>query len=77
MLTQVEKYANVEEAYNAHPIPIELKVEEKLKISKQALSERDNQRNWQMSYSPNHHRSRTLLRNRRNRSPPGDIIIHL
>lgn len=29
MLAQIDKYANIEKAYNAHPVPTEAKVEEK------------------------------------------------
>lgn len=40
MLTQVEKYVNVEELYNVHPIPTKFKVEEKAESSMQIPIER-------------------------------------
>lgn len=34
MLSWTEKYANIDEAYNTHPVPTETKVEEKVDSKK-------------------------------------------
>lgn len=71
MLTRMEKYANAEEAYNAHPLPTKFKVEEKLESSKQVASTKQgNQRGWWRTCNPPCHQSRTLSRNWRNMPPP-------